>query len=156
MNPENHERARQLMAAARIGDITRAERDWLDDHLASCRECAAESTSMDAAISFLRAAHVEASPELLLRTRRAVQQRAVELESAGTSSAPLWIATAVSTICMVLTAPFAWGVFGWAGRLVNIPQPIWQAAFVMWWFLPATLLAAAAAWKKSEMNWGHQ
>ena len=159
MNAESHERARQLMVAARIEEIGAADREWLQDHVASCRECANEATALDAAIGALRALPVTASAELVQRSRRMVRQHAEQqLEADRMRAAPLWIATVVSAICMVATAPYVWRAFGWLGRSAQIPDSVWQIGFLMWWFLPATLLAVAAAWKHttSEISWGHQ
>ena len=158
MNPENHERARQLMVAVQIEEIARADAEWLQQHLAACRQCANEASALDAAVGTLRALPVTASPELVARSRRSVRQHAGQLESERLRAAPLWIATAVSAICMIATAPYVWRAFGWLGREAQLPDALWQMGFVVWWFFPATLLALAAAWKFSanEMNWGHQ
>jgi hypothetical protein len=166
MRLESHERARQLMVAARVEGIGAGERDWLDDHLASCGECSNEASALDAAIGSLRTLPFAASPELVRRTRLAVRWRAEQLNPERPRSAPLWIATGMSTTWMVLTAPYVWRAFAWFGRIAHIPDAMWQLGFVVWWFLPATIVAAAAAWRHkakhedsnwaTEINWGHQ
>ena len=157
MNRETHERARQFLAAARVESIAAGERDWLDGHLAACRECSAEAQALDAAIASLRALHVAASPELARRASLAMRRHAGQLDAERARMAPLWIATAMSAVWMVLTMPYVWRGFAWFGRVAYIPDPMWQAGFVLWWFLPATMLAAVAAWRhKAEMNWGHR
>jgi anti-sigma factor RsiW len=158
MNPDSHDRARQLMVAARIEEIAPAERGWLQNHLASCPDCSKQATALDAAIRSLRALHVTASPELVDRTSRAVRGRAEQMEAERRDTTLLWIATAVTAVFMVGTAPYVWQAFGWFGRIAQIPDPAWQLGFLVWWFLPATVLAGAAAWKHTakEMNWGHQ
>jgi hypothetical protein len=154
------------MAAARVEGIAASERKWLDDHLASCSECSTEASALDTALGLLRALPVAASPDLVRRTRFAVRQRAGQLHSERPAAIGLWIATAMSTLWMALTAPYVWRAFAWFGRAAQIPDAMWQLGFVMWWFLPATVLAAAAAWRltakdedsnwAAEMYWGHQ
>jgi hypothetical protein len=158
MKQDSHERARQLMVAVRVEEIGPAERQWLQTHLNSCRECANEAAALDAALGALGALPVTASAELVQRSRRAVRQRAEQLETERQRAAPLWIAAAMSVIWMIVTAPYVWRALAWLGRTAGLPDSMWQAGFVVWWFLPATLLALAAAWKYSanEMNWGQQ
>lgn len=158
MNAESHERARQLITRAQVEGIRIDERAWLDDHLASCPECATAADGLTAAVqSFRRLSH-PATPELVRQTRLAVRIRAEQLRATRSGWAPLWIATALSSISMVLTTSYVWEAIGWVGRVVHIPAVVWQVGFLMWWFLPATVLAAAAAWRHwlSESNWGHR
>jgi anti-sigma factor RsiW len=156
MNPEIHERARQLLTAHRVEGIQAAERDWLEGHLASCAECSRAAEALDSAIRSLRALPVVAGPELVRQTRLAVHSRAEQLHGARSRSVPLWIATAVSSVLMVLTTPFVWQTFAWFGRLAHIPNDVWLVGFLMWWFLPATILAAAAAWRHKTVDWGQR
>jgi anti-sigma factor RsiW len=156
MNREIHERARQLLTAHRVEGIQAAERDWLERHLASCTECASAAETLNDAIRSLRAFPVFADPELVRQTRLAVRSRAEQLQSARTQSTALWIATAVSSVLMILTTSFVWQTFAWLGRITQIPSPVWEVAFLMWWFLPATVLAAAAAWRHNANDWGQR
>ena len=43
--------------------------------------------------------------------------------------------------------------FAWFGRVSHVPDAMWQAGFVMWWFLPATILAAAVSWRRTANPW---
>jgi hypothetical protein len=157
MNELNHETARRLLARAVIEKLTPGERNGLDRHLASCSECSSEASALAHTVGSLRSFSVLASPDLVRQTRRAVSSRAHQLHNARALSLPLWIATAVSSVLMILTAPYVWRTFAWFGRAGNMPEPVWQVFFLMWWFLPATVLAAAATWrhiaKDSVRNW---
>jgi anti-sigma factor RsiW len=143
MSLENHDRARKLLAATRVEGIAAGERDWLDRHLASCPECSSEASALDAAIRSLRAVPVAMSPEVVYRTRMAVYRRAEQLQAGRARAVPLWIATVASAVWSIVTAPYAWETFAWFGRFARVPDLVWQAGFVMWWFLPATVVAAA-------------
>jgi len=166
MSEADHERARKLLAAVALDDITVGERNWLDRHLAGCTECSSEAGALSAAVQSLRVLTVAASPELVQQTKLAVYRRAQQLQAARSRSAPLWIATAISSIWMILTAPYVWRTFAWFGQMAHMPDAVWQAGFLMWWFLPATVLAAAAASRytaservsnwANESNWGQR
>ena len=166
MNVNDHERARKLVATGAVEDITVSERRWLDDHLAACHECSSEAGALAVAIQSLRAVSVATDPELVRRTRLAVSIRSQELQASRARSAPLWIDTAVSSVWMILTAPYVWRTFAWFGNMAHIPSAVWEVGFLMWWFLPATFLAAAAASRyathneisnwRMESHWGQQ
>jgi anti-sigma factor RsiW len=154
MNSIDHERARKLIEADAVEGITGAERDWLSRHLSACSECSNKAAALVDAINALRAVPIAASPELVRQTRLAVHRRAEELKAARAWSAPLWIATAISSASVILTTPYVWRTFGWLGHMVHLPDAVWQVGFLMWWFLPATVLAGAVASRyAAETNW---
>jgi anti-sigma factor RsiW len=166
MNGVIHDRARKLLAAAAVEEITANERDWLGRHLEDCPECSSEAAALAAAVQSLRSTPVSISPEIVQRTRLAVRSRAQELHAARARSLPLWIAAAMSSVWMIATTPLMWWTLAWLGRSVNVPDAVWQVAFLMWWFLPATVLAAAAAWRHTvkgevsdwtaQIDWGQR
>ncbi|MBI4471173.1 MAG: hypothetical protein HY646_00800 [Acidobacteria bacterium] len=149
MSQEIHDRARKLITVARVEGISARDREWLDGHLAACSQCAGEASAVAASIQLLRGVPVVASPETVRRTRAAVRERALEMQAQRASSVPLWIAVMVATISMIVTAPYVWWTFAWLGRVIRVPDPAWQVAFLMWWFLPASVLAAAAAFRRN-------
>jgi len=149
MSQEIHDRARKLITVARVEGISARDREWLDGHLAACSQCAGEASAVAAAIQLFRGVPVVASPETVRRTRAAVRERALEMQAQRASSVPLWIAVMVATISMIVTAPYVWWTFAWLGRVIRVPDPAWQVAFLMWWFLPASVLAAAAAFRRN-------
>jgi hypothetical protein len=77
-----------------------------------------------------------------------VQRRAEQRREAREHAMPLWIAVGVASVWMILTAPFTWSLFAWLGRTIAVSDVIWEIAFLMWWFLPATVLGVAAAWHR--------
>ena len=164
MKDINHERAKRLIVEATIEQIAARDREWLDRHLAACLECSSEAGALTSAVKSLRSQPVAASPEVVRRTRLAVRSRAEQLNAARARSVSLWISATMSIVWMILTAPYVWQTFAWLGDIAHMPAAVWQIGFLMWWFLPATVLAAAAAWRHtakhdvsnwiSETNWG--
>lgn len=150
MTPDPHERALRLLAAARAEGIAPAERQWLDSHLAACPQCASEASALARAIQSFRGVPVVAPPLLVARTRLRVRRRAEELRAERERMFPLWVAVALSAAWMLLTTPYTWWAFGWLGRTAGVPDAAWQLGFLLWWFLPATVLAAIAAWRYSS------
>jgi anti-sigma factor RsiW len=147
MKLNNHERARKLLRADPVEGIPAGERDWLEAHLAGCAECSKESTSLAFVIGSLALLSETATPDIVRRTTLAVRRRAEELRNNRKQALPLWIAVGASSLWTMLTAPYIWSGFSWAGRLLHVSDPIWQVAFLMWWFLPCAVLGAVAGWR---------
>jgi anti-sigma factor RsiW len=147
MNLESHERAKKLLRAARVEGIAAGERQWLEAHLSACSECSREERALDLSIGLLRTHSVRSDPALVRRTSLAVQRRAEQWNRQRDNVWPIWAGAALASAGAVFTAPYVWAVFGWAGRLLELGSPIWQVAFVLWWFLPATVLGAIAGWR---------
>jgi hypothetical protein len=83
-----------------------------------------------------------------------VRRRAEELQEERARAMALWIATGMSTFWMIATAPYLWEAFAWFGRVARIPDAVWQIGFLLCWFLPATVLAVAAAWRHKTSDGG--
>jgi anti-sigma factor RsiW len=152
VNSELHTRAKKLIVADRVEGISAGDRDWLDRHLAGCDECSTEASRVSAAIQAFRAVPMTASPDLVRRTSAMVLQRARKKRTARRESVPLWIATAISAASMASTAPFIWSGLAWMGRFSHAPEIVWQTGFLLWWFMPASILAAAAAWRRAKQQ----
>ena len=142
-----HQDARRLMAASRVEGIAAAERRWLDAHLDACADCAREASELAAAIDALRAAPAVASSDMVRRTRQAVRRRAEGRRTEEARTLPLWVALITSAASMLLTTPYIWGAFASLGQAAGVPEPLWQAGFLTWWFLPATVVTAILAWR---------
>jgi anti-sigma factor RsiW len=152
VNWELHARAKKLIVADRVEGLSADERDWLDRHLADCDECSIEVSRLSAAIQAFRAVPLTASPDLVSRTSAMVWQRARQKQTARREFVPLWIATALSVASMAYTSPYVWSALTWLGRLSHTSEIVWQTGFLMWWFMPATVLAAAAAWRRAKQQ----
>jgi hypothetical protein len=158
MNLDNHERAKRLLVADQIENIQAEELQWLHVHLAGCSECSNEANALILSIASLRALRVSVPVDTVRRTSLAVQRRAEELREQREKAVPLWIAAVTSSSWAVLTTPYLWSAFAWLGRQFQVPDMMWRAGFLMWWFLPATVLGAVAGWhhvarRRDASNW---
>jgi hypothetical protein len=164
MSAESHERARKLLRAARVEGISAGERQWLDAHVAGCRECANEANAMAVAIESLRTLGVTAPADVVRRTSLAVHQRAEERRVEKEPAVFLGVAAVMSSVWAIFATPYIWAAFAWLGQLLHVSDAVWQLGFLLWWFLPATVLAAAAGWRHvatsdansqwaTEVNW---
>lgn len=157
MKLENHERAKRLLRADRVEGIAAGERRWLDAHLDGCRECSEEANALANAIGSIKALGVAAPAGLARRTSLAVRQHAQQRRAKGEPAVFLGIAAVFSSVWAIVTTPYLWTVFAWSGSVLHMPQTVWQLAFLMWWFLPATVLAAVACGRRANraagMDW---
>jgi len=111
------DRARRLFGACWDDELTQAERDWLEGHLASCAGCRTEydefSRTLELAGSLPRA---EAAPGLvdrvLARTRRSATAPDVVGETRGR-----WVPAFAAAAAAVLTV---------AGALLLLPHSPWR------------------------------
>jgi anti-sigma factor RsiW len=157
MNQDKHQRAAQLLRAARIEGIPSPDEQWLRSHLSDCAACAREEKTLADAIDGFRGVRVAADPEMVRRTSILVRRRAEELKVKRERAIPLWISAAMSAVLVMFTTPLVWSALEWFGRATHVPELAWQFAFLTWWFLPATILTAAAGWQLTthlRENWG--
>jgi hypothetical protein len=164
MNPESHERARKLLHAARVEGISADSRAWLEAHLASCKDCSAESNALAAAIDSLRALSVGAPADLVRRTSIAVRQGAALRQADRERRILLAIAVALSGAWTIAATFLTWTFFAWLGQAFHVHDMVLRVGFLMWWFVPAAVLSAIAAWRHvtaheavsnlpAEMDW---
>ena len=150
MNEDLHKKAESLLAAARVEGISEADRGWLEAHLESCAACAARRESLRRTVDGLRSVAVTLRPELLAATRLRVQARALQLREERARMRALWISCALSWVLGAASAPLLWRVFGWAGRSLAVPDLIWQAAFILWWLVPAAVVGGVIVWWRAR------
>src|SRR5262245_59967301 len=146
MTQNQHERAIALLTVARVESIGPREQQWLEEHLAGCAECSNEAQGLASSIDALRSFSVTAPPATVRRTMLAVHLRIEQRRVQRDESLPLWIAIAVSTLLVIVTTPYTWWAFAWMGRVLDVPAAVWQATFLMWWFMPATVVSAVTGW----------
>jgi hypothetical protein len=149
---ENHEHARKLLAKARIEGIPEVDRSWLDGHLEVCSDCMKEAAAIDGAVNALRVLNVTANPDVVRRTSLAIYRRREEQRLNRERAVPMALAVTTSIVSAVVTTPYVWDVFEWMGRQFAVSSTTWQVAFVMWWFLPATGLAAVATLRLAKQK----
>jgi hypothetical protein len=137
-----HEKARQLIAAARVEGISPADRDWLDAHLQSCLSCSESAMATEQAIRSMRQFAVQVDPALIARTKRAVHLRSREIQGFHAQLVPLWTSCAISWVLGGVTLPWVWRGIEWVGHYLNLPSPIEVFLLVLWWALPTLGVAA--------------
>lgn len=152
MNETPHVRAQKLFAQSLVEGLPPAEQNWLDGHLRECIECARERASTRELLSALRQTPVTTPHDLAARTQLRVRLRAQQSASASSSSKLLWVITAASWLLGIFSAPLVWRGFAWFGERMNLPKPVLELGFVMWWAVPALVAVAAVLHQRAAGN----
>ena len=150
MTQDIHERARYLIAAARVEGILATEQGWLDEHLEDCAACAQNAAETRRALEGLRWMAVSADPGMVRATRLQVRMRARELDENRSRSLLLWASGVLTTVVGMVTLPLLWNGFAWLGQKMSLPNGVWQFGFLVAWLLPA-LVVAPLLWKKQRL-----
>lgn len=152
MSENVHERAQQLFSQSLIEGISSADQLWLETHLRECPACAQQTASTQDLLRALRSVPVATPSDLATRTQLRVRLRAQEFASASSSGTLLWIITAASWLLGVLSAPLVWRGFAWLGLHFNLPRPVLELGFVLWWAVPALIALAAVLHQRGATN----
>ena len=142
MNETPHARAQKLFSQSLVEGLAAAEQSWLDAHLRDCAECASATATTRELLSALRSVSVAVPSDLAARTQLKVRLRAQQTAEASPSSTLLWIITAASWLLGIFSAPVVWRGFAWLGERTNLPKPVLELGFVMWWAVPALIALA--------------
>ena len=149
MSENPHARAQQLLAQSLIEGLAPAEQTWLDSHLRQCEACSRETASTRELLRALRTVPIAAPHDLAARTQMRVRLRAQQAAQASDSNLVLWVLTAASWLLGVFSAPFVWRGFAWVGTQLNLPKPVLELGFVLWWAIPALIAVAAVIHQKA-------
>ena len=149
MSENVHKRAQQLFAQSLVEGIPPAEQRWMESHLSECAECARETASTRELLSALRRMPVAVPADLAARTQLRVRLRVQQAPEVSVSSALLWVITAASWLLGIFTAPFVWRMFAWVGVQLNLPRPVLQFGFVLWWTVPALVAVGAVLYQRA-------
>lgn len=149
MNPDVHQRAQELVAAALVEGLPASEQGWLDEHLEGCAACAQSAAATRRAIEALRSVAVSADRTLVELTQQRVRLRALELAEHQQRWLPLAVSCGLAALLGLINLTYLWQGFAWMGEQWRLPALAWQAGFVSAWFLP-TSLAAVALWMRSR------
>jgi len=90
------------------------------------------------------------NPEVVRRTQELVRRRARQMHEKRVNAVPLWIAAALSVILTIITTPYAWTGVAWLAHVTDTRVVVWQLLFWTWWFMPVTVIGAAAAWRQAS------
>ena len=152
MNEDSHKHAQRLFAKSLIEGLSPDKRAWLDAHLRECTDCAQQTVATQALLRALRNVPVSVPSDLAARTQLRARLRLQESAQAAGSGAILWIITAASWLLGVLSAPLVWRGFAWLGAQLNLPKPVLELGFVLWWAVPALVAVAAVLHQRAASN----
>jgi len=143
--PVDHDRARKLIDQHHVEGLAENERAWLDAHLAGCESCAEIAQSTENALRAMRSAVIEFPAGLASRTQFRVHLRAQQLREREPRSIAVWAVAGMSWLLGIVTAPYVWQLFAWAGDRLRIPKLVLEMGFGLWWLVPA-LVAGGILW----------
>ena len=112
------DRARRLFGACWDDELTQAERDWLENHLASCPLCRTEYDEYSRALELTAALpRIEASPDLVERVL-ARARRATPAPDVVRETGPRWVPAAAAAAAVTLAV---------VGAMLFLPRSPWHA-----------------------------
>lgn len=147
-----HERAFELACMAFAESIAESDRQWLDEHLGTCSECAARFQQTEALVSELKKFTLNAGVGLVQSTQRRVRALGLQREARRRRMRPIWISSAFASAWMACATPYLWQSFDLTGHWLHIPDLLWQMAFLVAWFTPALTGAAVALWLRPQLT----
>jgi len=142
MNETAHTRAQKLFSHSIVEGLSSTDQAWLDAHLQACAECARETATTRELLAALHTVPVAVPSDLAARTQLRVRLRAQQSSETFSSSALLWAITVASWLLGIFSAPLVWRGFAWLGERTNLPKPMLQLGFVLWWAAPALIAVA--------------
>lgn len=148
MSENLHTRAQQLFAQSLVEGLPGPDQAWLEQHLRECAACSAEIASTRDVLSALRTVPVNVPSDLAVRTQMRVRLRAQQVTQSSNGSVILWVITGASWLLGVVSAPFVWRLFAWAGAYLNLPKPVQEVAFVLWWTVPPLVAVGVVLYQR--------
>lgn len=142
MNENPHSRAQQLIAQSLVEGLNAADQSWLETHLRECPDCSREAARTGELVRAFRSVPTTAPHDLVARTQMRVRLRAQEWAQSSNDSALLWVVTGASWLLGVFSAPLVWRALTWAGALLDLPKPVLELGFVLWWTVPPLVAVA--------------
>jgi predicted anti-sigma-YlaC factor YlaD len=142
-----HERAHRLIDMERVEGLPVEERRWLDAHLADCEACAGWAEAAEVALRSFRSVSVVPPRGLAALTSLRVREKTAELKQERTRNIALIVGCALSWLTGVASAPLVWKLCAWLGSMLDLPRLVWQAGFVLWWFVPAAAAGLLIVWR---------
>jgi hypothetical protein len=152
MSENLHSRARGLFAKSLVEGLAPADQAWLDAHLRECAACARETASTHDLLHALCNVPVAVPRDLATRTQMRLRLRAQESAQTSGSSVLLWVITAASWLLGIFSAPLVWRGFAWVGVQLDVPKPVLQLGFVLWWTIPALIAVGIVLHQRAASN----
>jgi len=159
MSGNDHDRALQMIAQARVEGLEESDRAWLHAHLEECEFCSEHARQTDRALRLFRTTAVSVPEGLASRTQFRVRLRALELREREPKRA-MWLACALSWALGIASAPYVWRLFAWFGERTGVPKVVWEIGFGLWWAIPAAFVVIVFlmenARQTADANWTAQ
>jgi anti-sigma factor RsiW len=112
------DRAKRLFGACWDDELTQAERDWLEGHLAACHRCRTEYDELSRTLELTASLpRLEAAPDLVERVLARSRRTAAAPDVVGQAGVR-WVPAAAAAAAAVLTV---------AGALLFLPHSPWRA-----------------------------
>jgi predicted anti-sigma-YlaC factor YlaD len=134
MNRDAHDRAREALSAR--DEVTPAEQNWVQQHLAECAQCREFAQEVQEVVRALRAVPFIAKADVVRSTQMRVRLRARELRNRRERLWLVWISCAFVSAFALISNALVWEAFAWAGSLAHVPDVVWQLGFAMFWIAP--------------------
>jgi len=132
-----HQEVREWMAHSGAQGLGQKQRS----HLQECAACQEFADALSRTIRILRSEPVAARPSLVGMTQARVRMRAQRMQRERERWWFVCMACLVVGISGGVTTPILWRIFGWLGEWMGVSQPLWQAGFAMFVFVPALLVS---------------
>ena len=134
MTRNAHDEAQELIA---LGEgLSDAQQTWLRAHLDNCEACGRYAEAANRVVRTLRSLPLAADSRLVGATQMRVRIRARELRQRRERLLLVASSCALVAISSALTTPLVWQGFEWLGRWSQLPNPVWQVGFVLFWVAP--------------------
>jgi len=148
-----HDEAQELTS---LGEgLTDAQQVWLRAHLQECEACRDYAEEATGVVRALRSQPLAADARLVRATQMRVRARAGELQQRRERFVVVALSCTLVAILSALTTALVWRGFEWLGQWGQMPGPVWQAGFALFWIAPtiaASLLFLAHGTHLSGSN----
>lgn len=138
---DDHASAARLILQEQVEGISAEEREWLDQHVEQCADCARLASHTAGALRSLRAVSIPLPAGLAGRAQLRVYLRAEERQERARDAWTMWVVCGIAWVLGILSALLIWRAFEWLGGLAGLPSLVWQVGFVVWWTVPALVAA---------------
>jgi hypothetical protein len=141
MSADVHTRAQELILT---GSASAEEQRWLEEHLATCRDCGGLLQGAQAVRSALRSTPIMADPAMVAATVRRTLRFAAEQREQESHRFLLRVTIALAAMLAWISVPLLWKAAQWAAGFTPQPQLAAFGIFSLVAVVPAVLAAVAA------------
>jgi len=150
MTQSSHQEIRRLIATS-AEDLSEAQRALLRAHLQDCGSCRDYAAATAEIVRALRGVPLAANPRLVLNTQARVRARAFALRQRQQWLTLVALACSFVGLSAAITTPLIWRAFDWIGTHAGLSRPLWQAAFALYWMVPALLVSVLLLFRGTHL-----